>query len=302
MKPEFALLLIFYGTLSLVFLLFSAKWFMNSNGNLLTYLKASTSFFAFSVSILAFIQVTAPTKSIYNALDFMKGTFALITSVFIILTMVFYMKYKQNHKKDFLLFDSLLYMIDDFVFIFDANGEIALQNNPKNEEPLFFKPITTIEDVAKALNNSNFHNILHQNMIFEEKIENRFFAISSSVITNTENIFLGAVVIFYNITKEKKLIEELENKNNQISNANTQILQEIKVDEELLSQKERERFSFEIQSKLGLKMDIVLAQISEMQAEKDANGDKKEQNLKLLAKNLREVLADIRNFVYQSKR
>ena len=71
MKPSFIVLLFVFGTLSVVFLLLSVKQAVQIANRSYQKAKAAVLFSLSMMTMLLFIRITAPTKDIVNAIDFL---------------------------------------------------------------------------------------------------------------------------------------------------------------------------------------------------------------------------------------
>ena len=211
-----------------------------------------------------------------------------------------YIHAKQKINKNAFTYELALNQIDDYVFVFDRNGEIAAQNTPLHSPPLFKRQLASINEMIQLLKNDRIAGILIKPLTFEMAFDIRRFYISSSIISDKTGNHIGAVMIIHDITNEQDLIHELQLKNEQIRLTNTQLMQEININEELLIQKERETMSLEIQSEIGIKMEMVIKHIEDSIRVEDKAI--KLLNLKNLANSLRDILADIRRVVYKPKR
>lgn len=301
MKPEFIVLLFLFGSLCVAFLLLSIRIGFYSSGQLAYILKAVSYLSLSLLCAMLFIKTTAPTQAI---LDYLNVIFYLgiVISLSLWLT-TFFIQWKANPSQLQQLFSygDLLDQIDDFVLIFDKNSELAAQNTPLNKEPLFSKQLATLNDVVKELNTPTLLAVLREPIAFNTEIKDRHFFINSSIILKEAKV-IGAIVLFQDITKEQTLIYELEMKNQQIVLMNTQLLQEMKVDEALLAQKERQRLSSAIQQELGKKMNTFITMVDSMIRENTNQHAQKVHNLRKITDSLRDILAEIRRDVYESKR
>lgn len=301
MKPEFIILLLLFGVLCILFLLSSIRTGFHSNGQMSAKFKAIACFSTSIVFTLFFIKTTAPTKAINNILVLALFSALVLSGLIWTATAFVFIKTKNTYLKPLFFYKDLLDEIDDYVMIFNEKGEAVAQNSPKSKELLFAQPVTSLEDVMEALEIPAFLSMLKEPAEIRITANNRHYLINSSIIRDKKERVSGTVFVFHDVTKEQQLIDELKEKNDQITQMNEQLMQEIEVDEALLDQKERERLATAIQHELDTKLNETICKIDDRIKSNENSRAEKEHSLKTLAEDLRNILEDIRRVVYMKK-
>jgi hypothetical protein len=244
---------------------------------------------------ILFIRVTAPYKS---QSAFLLYSFIILTTITVAVSLIcltHYIKEKKSIKKALNI--DILHYIDDYVLVFDNNGELVLSTCPKDLEKKvnFTKEETTFE---VELNNECFTASLspimqkwHSPHYTEQVCEKKDTSCNSK-----NNMPIGAVGIFHNITSEKNILFTLSEKINRLSEINENLLHEVNIDDILLIAEQRKQLSIDIQEEINKKITILIKQIKEL--EEDVKIDIRMNNLALLADSLRLILTDIRKIVY----
>ncbi|HEX9060038.1 MAG TPA: histidine kinase N-terminal 7TM domain-containing protein [Clostridia bacterium] len=121
----------------------------------------------------------------------------------------------------------------------------------------------------------------------EKSGETRVYEIHIQSIFNSPKHFLGIIITFHDITRHKTLVEELNQKNSQLTDMNEQLLslnkqlnENIKLTEKLAVMDERNRISRELHDSLGhtLMLVIMLMKATKIEYDSDSSSAKEKLN------------------------
>lgn len=301
MKPEFIRQLPVYGTLCVIFLLAFVRAGVQSNGQLSSKLKAGAYLSLAVVFATAFIGTTAPSQRYFEFLRVFLLCSCTVSAVVCAAAAVIYLRKKKAFFEPVIRYKDLLDDIDDFVYIFNSAGEEVLHNNPKGKEALLQLNMKPLRDIVCMFENTCLTGEISGDAEQKIVLNNRHFIVNTSAIRDKNNKKAGVALIFHDITEEQQLIDELDDKNVLITKANEELMQAIDIDEALLAREEREKIAVEIRQELEAKINETIRTIDVLNSRGQESRAQKEKNLHGLAGQLRQVLADIRRIVYQTK-
>ncbi|TYQ15233.1 UNVERIFIED_CONTAM: signal transduction histidine kinase [Acetivibrio alkalicellulosi] len=107
--------------------------------------------------------------------------------------------------------------------------------------------------------------------------EKRSFRVNIQPLFGKKQEFLGRIILFNDITEYKKLLEELNEKNTELTAMNEQLSEYASTVEELSIIKERNRFARDVHDTLGHSMTLLISllEVSSITCKKDVNETEK---------------------------
>lgn len=263
-----------------------------------------------AVSVPFVANIIYLTRRIVSEVDITPVTFAvslLLFSVaafryrFLNIVPIAFRKIVDNMKEAAVVVDAFNKIVNynnSFEKIFIKSEQLKINDDISDFIEILKPDMKMGQDAEKiffAINNVYTGNFTGElNILFPEK---RSYTVSIQPIYSKKKEILGRVISFNDITEYKKLLDELNDKNEELSAMNEQLKEYAATVEELAIIKERNRFARDIHDTLGHSMTLLIAliEVSSITCRKDP--DKTEEKLAEAVKIAREGLKELRRSI-----
>ncbi|NLL05714.1 MAG: hypothetical protein GX270_07995 [Clostridiaceae bacterium] len=125
----------------------------------------------------------------------------------------------------------------------------------------------------------------------------RCFRVNIQPLFGSKNEYLGRIIIFYDITEYKNLLDEVNEKNAELSAMNEQLAEYAETVEELAIIKERNRFARDVHDTLGHTMTLLISLLEVSSIMCKQNPEKAEEKLSEALKASRDGLRELRRSI-----
>lgn len=131
-------------------------------------------------------------------------------------------------------------------------------------------------------------------MLFPEK---KSFRISTQPIFGKNQAFLGRIILFNDITEYKNLLDEVKDKNTELTAMNQQLAEYADTVEELSIARERNRFARDVHDTLGHSMTLLISLLEVINIVYKKDPEKTEEKISQALKVAREGLTELRRSI-----
>ncbi|MCX7923348.1 MAG: histidine kinase [Clostridia bacterium] len=128
-------------------------------------------------------------------------------------------------------------------------------------------------------------------------VENKHYVVNVRAILSKEKTILGKVISFNDVTEYKKLLREINEKNEELSMMNEQLAEYAATAEELAIVKERNRFARDIHDTMGHTMTLLISLLEVSGMTYKTNPTKAEEILAQALKTSRDGLKEVRRSI-----
>lgn len=210
-------------------------------------------------------------------------------------------KIVQNLNESILVVDSVN-KIDSFnksfVYTFAGSDQIKIYDNINKfikilKDNIIVSPET--ETLIRSIKYESKVNVIGELTLLYPK--RKCFNVSIQPIFGNNGEFLGRIILFSDITEYKKLLDEVNEKNSELSALNDQLSEYAQTVEELAITKERNRFARDVHDTLGHTMTLLISllEVSSITCKKDPV--KTEEKLTEALKAARDGLKELRRSI-----
>lgn len=199
--------------------------------------------------------------------------------------------------------------ISDAVIITDGNNNIVDANNlgglslfvhSKGEQSIT-QFVEQIKRYVIDQNNGILEGIcgvylcqLQGEFVVEKGNESQWFSTVATPLFDENKRRIGGVITFHDITKEKRLIKALDEKNAELEKANIELKDYVMIANHLEEEREKSRIATEIQNSLGQKIVEILTVLEVLQLSVDKDRMLVKENLQKAIDACRDVLGEVR--------
>ena len=203
--------------------------------------------------------------------------------------------------------DGIAEHVEDRVAVFDLNGNLVDMNLCALQGKLIPMEGETLRHYLEKINQYSKQGSLDIDQIallvddsYENEIDieldniTTYYNFSAYVIRNKHGEKLGTVCKLRDITENKLISIELDNKNKELQNLNKELGTYLQIADRLAEEEERANIAREINSTIGQKLTEVLSVLEVIKLTSNKDSDVFEKPLNEAIENCREVLAEIR--------
>lgn len=209
--------------------------------------KATIRINLLSVSLLAFLlsaffQVSSLDLEIER---YFRTSGMIFLFICVILTFHLIMVLYKNNKMNKLQFISpdlpvLLKEIDDHIMIFDHDGKMNYQNHPSQLSKILGMDELSVSDLGVILLQRTpgaLHKEIDAALHDKNKLDceiyfsntNQYFLLKTAPVLTNRKKLIAFIVLLHDISREKTLSDEIENKNKKLEDVNRQLISYVEV-------------------------------------------------------------------------
>jgi signal transduction histidine kinase len=250
------------------------------------------------IIILIWVYFLQPSK--------LMSTYILIIMFLAINLSVFFNRYKIFPEIEMSL-DSIVEYVRDRVAGFGLTGTLVDMNLRALQKELIPVWEKTLFSFIEQINNYSKNNILEINKIINlenDSYENEicivlsgnltYYIFIASIIRNKNGEKMGTVCTLRDITENKLISMELDNKNRELQSLNKELGNYIRIADSLEEEKERAQIAREIHNTIGQKMTEILSVLEVIKLTEKEDSEVFEKPLNEAIQSCRSVLTEIR--------
>lgn len=233
-------------------------------------------------------------------------TYILVFLFFSVSLTIFFNRYRIFPEIEISLND-IVENVEDRVAVFDLSGNLVDMNLRALQEGLIPMERKTLECFLEKINQYSKQGSLDFDQITllnDDSYENEicieieesitYYVFSAYVIRGREGEKIGTVCTLRDVTENKLISIELDNKNKELQNLNKELRNYIRIVDHLAEEKERAHIACEINNTVGQKLTEVLSVLEVIKLTNSKDSDVYEKPLNEAIESCREVLSEVR--------